>query len=85
MIRYAFQKAPRCHARSKRTKQPCRNPAMRGWKVCRNHGAFGGAKKGNVNALKHGRYSAEMIAARRLVRELLSEARDLVRHTTTKI
>jgi hypothetical protein len=26
--------APRCKARSKRTGQPCRAPAVRGWKVC---------------------------------------------------
>jgi hypothetical protein len=29
---YAFQKAPRCTATSKRTKQRCRAPAVRGWK-----------------------------------------------------
>jgi hypothetical protein len=34
--------APRCKARSKRTGQPCRSPAVRGWKVCRMHGARGG-------------------------------------------
>ena len=73
-----LQAARRCHAHSKRTKQQCRNPAVRGKRVCRNHGAFAGAPKGNVNALKHGRYSAEMIERRRLVRELLDEARDLV-------
>jgi len=41
--------APRCGAKSKRTGQPCRAPAVRGWKVCRMHGARGGAPKGEAN------------------------------------
>ena len=32
----------RCTARSKRTGEPCRNPAVLGWNVCRMHGARGG-------------------------------------------
>tara|TARA_B100000989_G_scaffold288808_1_gene259921 strand:+ start:462 stop:749 length:288 start_codon:yes stop_codon:yes gene_type:complete len=32
----------RCTARSKRTGDPCRNPAVLGWNVCRMHGARGG-------------------------------------------
>ena len=32
----------RCSARSKRTGEPCRNPAVLGWNVCRMHGARGG-------------------------------------------
>jgi hypothetical protein len=28
---YAFQKAPRCTAKSKRTGQRCKAPAVRGW------------------------------------------------------
>ena len=35
-------------------RQPCRSPAVRGFQVCRMHGAGGGAPKGNCNALKHG-------------------------------
>ncbi|MAI45522.1 MAG: hypothetical protein CMB79_06495 [Filomicrobium sp.] len=47
--------APRCTARSKRTGRPCRNPAVCGWKVCRMHGAGGGAPDGRENgAYKHG-------------------------------
>jgi hypothetical protein len=34
-------RAPRCTAKSKRTGRPCRSPAVRGWKVCRMHGARG--------------------------------------------
>ncbi len=36
---YAFQKAPRCKARSKRSGNPCQSPAVNGWAVCRFHGA----------------------------------------------
>ena len=36
------------------------------------HGAFCGAPKGNRNALKHGRWSRELLELRRAVRELVS-------------
>jgi uncharacterized protein YjcR len=42
------------------------------------HGAGGGAPKGNQNALRHGLYSAELTEARRLVRELVRQARALI-------
>jgi hypothetical protein len=42
-------------------------------------GAHGsGAQPGNQNALKHGRYSAEWIARRRLLRALIRETHDLI-------
>jgi hypothetical protein len=42
-------------------------------------GAAGsGAQAGNKNALKHGRYTRELIEFRRAVRELAREARELV-------
>lgn len=80
MIRkeYSFQSAPRCHAHSKRSKLPCRNPAVRGKKVCRNHGAYAGAPKDNVNALKHGKYTQEAISRRMEYRELMRQVRDLL-------
>jgi len=47
--------APQCTARSKRTGQPCRSPAVRGWKVCRMHGARGGAPEGKSEGdYRHG-------------------------------
>ena len=70
--------ARRCRARSKRSGKPCRSPAVRGWSVCRMHGAGGGAPKGNRNAWKHGRYSAEAIAERRRLRELLQDCQELL-------
>ncbi len=48
--------SPRCTATSKRTRKPCQAPAVRGWSVCRFHGARGGAPKGQANgAYCHGR------------------------------
>lgn len=75
---YAFHKSPRCTATSKRTHQRCKAPAMRGWKVCRFHGARGGAPKGNANgAWKHGCYSEAAKAERLLVKLLLKDAASL--------
>jgi hypothetical protein len=38
--------APRCTAKSKRSGLTCGSPAVKGWLVCRMHGAGGGAPKG---------------------------------------
>ena len=76
---YAFQNAPRCTATSKRTRKPCQAPAVRGWDVCRFHGARGGAPMGKANgAYRHGLYTAEAVEERRWLRELLDEAREMV-------
>ena len=75
---YAFQKAPRCTAKSKRTGQRCKAPALRGYNVCRFHGARGGAPKGKANgAWKHGYYSEAAKAERLLVRLLLRDSSSL--------
>lgn len=44
-----MQRARRCEARSKRTGEPCKAPAVKGWAVCRMHGAYGGAPEGKRN------------------------------------
>jgi hypothetical protein len=70
--RYPFQMSPRCTAMSKRTRKPCQAPAVRGWAVCRSHGARGGAPKGQRNgAYKHGQYTVEAVEDRRQFRELM--------------
>ena len=51
---------------------------MRGYSVCRMHGAGGGAPKGNRNALKHGEYSAETLAMKREIQALARMARETV-------
>ena len=70
---FPFLKAHRCSATSKRTKQPCQGPAVRGWTVCRFHGAHGGAPATT------GHFTKEATAARREVRELIRECRDQLR------
>ena len=63
--------APRCHAHSKRTGLPCRSPAVRGWHVCRMHGARGGAPEGRANgAFQSGAYTLETKADVACLREL---------------
>jgi len=63
-----LQDAPRCHARAKSTGEQCRCPAVRGWGVCRVHGARGGHKAGATHPQwKHGGRSQEVVAVRQLV------------------
>jgi hypothetical protein len=46
---------------------------------CRLHGGLSpGAPKGNKNAFKHGRYTAEAVASRREVAALIRAMRGLV-------
>ena len=71
--------APRCTARAKSTGLRCKAPAVRGWTVCRCHGAGGGAPKGERNGrYSHGLYTSSAIAARREVRELFTAAREML-------
>jgi hypothetical protein len=74
-MHWPMHQALRCRARSKRTGEPCRSPAVRGYDVCRMHGAGGGAPRGNRNALKHGLYTAEAIESLRMVAALTKQAR----------
>jgi uncharacterized protein YjcR len=41
---------------------------------------YGGAPKGNKNALRHGLYTAQSIAARRAIRAVLCDSRELLEH-----
>ena len=70
-----MHQALRCHAKSKRSGMQCQSPAVRGSKVCRMHGAGGGAPKGNRNAWKHGEHSATNLAFMREIRALAKAAR----------
>jgi hypothetical protein len=71
----AMHRSPRCTATAKRTRQPCQAPAVTGWTVCRFHGARGGGPKGARNgAYRHGLHTAEAVAERRAVAELLRRA-----------
>jgi uncharacterized protein YjcR len=69
----------RCGAKT-RSGKTCMSPAVSGKSRCRMHGgaAGSGAPRGNKNALKHGRFTREAFAERRLVRSLLQESRALI-------
>lgn len=75
---YPMHRAPRCSAKSKRTGLACNSPAVRGWAVCRMHGAQGGARPGRAHPnYRHGGRSGEAMALRRLVNTLGRDARKL--------
>lgn len=70
--------APRCTATSKRTGQPCKGPAVKGWSVCRMHGARGGQGSGEANpAYRHGMRSREWEEMRRAINEMVREQREI--------
>src|SRR3954447_18978582 len=71
-----MQSAARCGAKT-RSGKPCQSPGMPNGR-CRMHGGPSpGAPKGNQNAYKHGRYSAEAIARRREISALIRAAQAL--------
>jgi uncharacterized protein YjcR len=47
-----------------------------GSKVCRMHGAAGGAPRGNRNAIKHGEFAAKTLALKREIQALAKTARE---------
>ncbi len=68
--------SPRCSARSKRTGERCRAPAVTGWSVCRFHGAGGGRPTGKRNGnYKHGLFTAENVHMRRTISALVRASR----------
>jgi hypothetical protein len=77
---HAANSAPRCTAKSKRSGQPCKNPAVRGWSVCRMHGARGGHGSGKSNpAFKHGMRGQEWVEMRKAINDLVRAERELER------
>ena len=66
-----LREALRCRA-TNRAGRSCGCPAVRGGAVCRSHGAFGGAPKGERNGMwKHGGDTLEAVALRLATRRLL--------------
>ena len=69
--------APRCKAMAKRTGAVCKAPAVKGWSVCRMHGANGGAPFGPGNGMwKHGGRAKDVTETRRLIATLNRMARE---------
>ncbi|MEB8386895.1 hypothetical protein OO012_06615 [Rhodobacteraceae bacterium KMM 6894] len=76
---YPMHCAQRCAAKSKRTGLPCKSPAVRGWTVCRMHGARGGAQPGKAHPnYRHGARGLDAVALRRVINFLNSESRSTV-------
>lgn len=74
----AANSAPRCTAKSKRSGKICKNPALKGWKVCRMHGARGGHGSGKANpAFKHGIRGQEWIETRKAINDMVRAGREL--------
>jgi hypothetical protein len=72
--------APRCTARCKHSKTPCKNAAVKGRTVCRMHGGKAGAPTGERNgAYRNGRYTHEAIAERRRLRVERMSVRAIIR------
>jgi hypothetical protein len=68
--------APRCTAMAKTTRGRCKGPAVRGWNVCRIHGARGGAPFGPANGRwPNGARTKATEALARTVAELVRQAR----------
>jgi anti-sigma regulatory factor (Ser/Thr protein kinase) len=77
-LQFPLHRALKCRART-RSGQPCQAPAMSNGR-CRMHGGSSpGAPKGNKNAFKHGRYTADAIARRRKISGLLRAMKALVK------
>ena len=74
---FAMHRSARCAATSKRSGKPCQAPAVSGARVCRMHGAGGGAPAGNRNALRHGGFTREVIDSRRQVMAIVRAMRQL--------
>lgn len=74
-----MHRSARCGAKTRRG-TPCLSPAVKGKKRCRMHGGApgSGAPIGNKNALKHGFYTREAIAERKLLRQLIRDSEDLI-------
>ena len=72
--------SPRCGAKT-RSGASCKSPAVGGKARCRMHGGAkgSGAPPGNKNAFKHGAYTSEAFQRRAEMRELIREARKLLK------
>jgi uncharacterized protein YjcR len=73
-----MRRAPRCHAKSKRSGLQCRAPAVRGTKRAACTEPPAGAPKGNRNALKHGEFTAESLGFKKEIAVLARMARKIM-------
>jgi len=75
----------RCGAKT-RSGGSCKSPAVAGKKRCRMHGGApgSGAPRGNRNAVRHGRFTAEKLAERRQMRETLRRLAEVLADVKSK-
>lgn len=74
--------SPRCHAMSKRTGCRCLAPAVRGFRVCRMHGARGGGLRGSAHGnFKHGMRTKAAVQDRREIAALIRSVKETVAST----
>ena len=75
---YLMNSAPRCRAKAKGTGKSCKAPAVRGWRVCRVHGARGGHKAGKTHPrYEHGMRSRESVETRKVINEVVRLEREI--------
>jgi len=71
-----------CKAKSKRSQKRCKNPAMKGMKVCYHHGGCLGSKKARkarIEApIKHGFYSRKAIDERKQLSKLIKHFKEVL-------
>lgn len=71
--------APRCRARAKHSGVRCKSPAVKGFNVCRMHGARGGNRMGTQNSnYRHGAYTRETKALLNEYRSLMKVCRETI-------
>ena len=78
---YAFEKAPRCSAKTKSNYgRPCRCPAVKGKMRCRVHGGAkrSGAPLSNINALKHGQTTSKVKEFKFKVRCAIQQSKKII-------
>jgi len=74
----------RCKAKSKRSGEQCKNYALKGWGVCRMHGAHGGPKtrEGHFACkkapCKHGLYSYAALQDLKSCRKLIRGSKSMI-------
>lgn len=80
-IRFAFDLAPRCGARTRVNHgAPCKAPAIHGKTRCRMHGGKGsGAAIENKNAWKSGCYSADARRLRLQIKQTFLKSKELIK------
>jgi hypothetical protein len=77
---------PRCTAMSKQKRRRCQRPASPGYPVCYWHGAHrNGGPRDNINAMIHGDWSREEIAALKAGRRLGRAVRGVARNALARI